>query len=109
MQILFNSDLNDKFKSLTIDDERKHMLTKIRHTKKGVVIKESDHHVLIAEFSNIVPEQKHDKNTDIYNLKNIECQKKFMEYTTNTKMLSSIFNSNNDLELVAQRFIKKIN
>ena len=60
-------------------------------TKHGVVKKESDHNVLIAEFTNTVPDNKSKNKIEIYNLKNAQCQKKFKEYTSNTKMLSSIF------------------
>ena len=43
------------------------------------------------------------------NLKNIECQRKFKEYTSSTKMLSSIFESSDDIDILAQRFMKKLN
>ena len=82
--VLFSSDLNNDFKSLIIDDERKHVLTKIKMTKHGVVKKESDHNVLIAEFTNTVPDKKCKKKIEIYNLKNAQCQRKFKEYTSNT-------------------------
>ena len=43
-----------------------------------------------------------------YNLMNKECQTKFKEYTSNTKMLSSVFNSDDDVEYLTQRLLKKI-
>ena len=94
---------------MIIDDKRKHVLTKITKTKNGVVKKESDHHVLITEFNNIVSMDKSKDKIEMYNLKNAACQKKFKEYTSNTKMLSSIFDSKDDLDILAQRFIKKLN
>ena len=45
----------------------------------------------------------------MFNIKNVECQKKFRDYTTNTQMLSSIFDSEDDLDILSQRFIKKLN
>ena len=45
----------------------------------------------------------------MFNLKNVECQKKFKEFTSNTQMLSSILDAKDDLELLSQRFIKKLN
>ena len=49
--LMFSSDLKKHFISLVIDDERRHVLTKIRHTKNGFVKKESDHNVLLSEFA----------------------------------------------------------
>ena len=93
---------------MLVDEDRKYVLTKIRKTKNGIVKKESDHHVLLAEFNNIVIEHNKIKH-EIYNIKNIECQKKFKQYTSNTKMLSSIFDSGDDINLLTQRFMKKLN
>jgi hypothetical protein len=105
--LLFSSDLQQHFTSLLIDEERKHVLTKIRNTKNGVVKKESDHHVLLSEFNNIMFTTNNTKH-DIYNLKNVECQKRFREYTSKTRMLSSIFNSSDDIDILAKRFLKKL-
>ena len=46
---MFSSEFRDHLKSLMIDEERRHVLTKIRKTKTGVVKKESDHNVLITK------------------------------------------------------------
>ena len=50
------------------------------------------------------------KNTkaEVYNLKNHECQKRFKEYTSNTNMLSSVFDSSEDINVITNRFIKKL-
>ena len=34
-----------------IDEERKHDLTSIRKSKKGVIVKESENNVIITEFN----------------------------------------------------------
>ena len=39
---------------------------------------------------------------------NKECQTNFEEYTSNTKLLSSVFNSDDDVEYSTQRLLKKI-
>jgi exonuclease III len=97
--VIFSNDLKDQFKSLRIDEDRKHVLTKIRKTKKGTIRKESDHNVLVTEF-----EMAHDANTnkkvELYNLKNAECQSIFKKYTSNTRMLSSVFDANEDLNIL---------
>ena len=73
-------------------------------TKHGVVKKESDHNVLITEFTNALPDNEHRTKVEIYNLKNSQCQKNFKEYTTNTRMLSSVFDAEEDLDILTQRF-----
>ena len=92
---------------MLVDEDRKYLLTKIRKAKNGIVKKESDHNVLLAEFNNIVIEHNKAKH-EIYNIKNIECQQKFKQYTSNTKMLSSIFDSCDDVNLLTQRCMKKL-
>ena len=106
--ILFSSDLKKQFKSLVIDEERKHVLTSIKQTKNGPVKKESDHNVLIAEFVCKINESDKKHKSEVYNLKNLECQKKFKKYTSNTKMLSSIFDSKDDINILVRRFMKKV-
>ena len=48
--LIFSHDIMNHFKSLLIDEARKHVLTRITNTKNGVVTKESDHNALVAEF-----------------------------------------------------------
>ena len=98
----------DSFKSLLIDEERKHVLTKIRKTKKGTVVKESDHNVLITEFNTSFISNKKNTKLELYNIKNSDCQEKFKAYTSNTNMLSSVFDSEEDLNILTKRFIKKL-
>ena len=66
--LLFSSDLQQYFTSLLIDEERKYVLTKINKTKNGVTKKESDHHVLLSEFKDIMFNTKTTKH-EIYYLK----------------------------------------
>ena len=107
--LIFSSDLNSDFESLIIDEARTHVLTRIKNTKNGPIKKESDHNALIAEFNRKVNEPEPEIKSEAYNLKNKECQNKFFLYTSNTKMLSSIFDSKDDLNILTQRFIKKLN
>ena len=104
--LMFSSDLQESFKTMMIDDQRKLVQSKIIQNKKGILVKESNHHALLAKFSNIAKSKTKTRN-ELYNLNNIECQKKFKIYTTNTKMLSSIFESNDDINILTQRFLKK--
>ena len=87
--VLFSSDLLKHFISMLIDESRKHVLTRIRKTKKGIHTKESDHNVLVSEFECKVKHDEDEETNELYNLKNKECQAEFKKYTSKTKMLSS--------------------
>ena len=106
--MLFSSDMNDSFESLLIDEDRKHVLTKIGKTTKGTIVKESDHNVLVSEFNTSYKSDKKTSKLELYNIKNHECQKRFKEYTSKTNMLSSVFDSDDDINILTQRFIKKL-
>ena len=106
--VIFSSELRNHFKSLIIDEERNHVLTKIRKTKNGFIKKESDHNILITEFACNFKISDKSSKVDVYNLKNPECQTKFKRYTSNTNMLSSVFNSKDDINIMVQRFLKKV-
>ena len=106
--LIFSNDLENNLESLVVDEARTHVLTKIVNTRKGVMKKESDHNVLIAKFNCVIEKPHKKKKHEVYNLKNAECQKKFHEYTSNTRMLSSIFDADEDLNILTKRFIKKL-
>ena len=55
----------------------------------------------------MLKECEEEEKYEIYNLKSKEGQEKFKEYTSNTKMLSSVFNSSDDINTITNRFIKK--
>ena len=85
------------------------MLTSIRRTKKGIVTKESDHNVILTTFKDKFNDSKNREKVHVYNLKNIDCQNKFKEYTSDTKMLSSVLDSREDINTLTNRLLKKIN
>ena len=49
--MLFSNDLENYFESLVVDEERRHVLTRIVNKKNRVTKKESDHNVLVAKFN----------------------------------------------------------
>ena len=106
--VLFSCDMMDNFKSLLINEKRKHVLTKIRKTIRGTVVQESDHNVLISEFNTTYNGDKKKTKVKLYNKKNPECEEKFRVYTSNTNMLSNVFDYEDNLNILTQRFIKKI-
>ena len=106
--VIVSSDIIKDVVSLEIDETKKHVLSRIRKTKKGTVKKESDHNFLITTFKSTFKNTKENKKTEMYNLKNKECQLKFKAYTSNTNMLSSVLNSEEDINVLTRRLIKKI-
>ena len=75
--VLFSQDLEKHFESMHIDEERKHVLTRIRKTKNGIKVKESDHNVLVSEFKCKVKHDPDKQVNEVYNLKNSDCQAEF--------------------------------
>ena len=106
--VLVSSDLIGHIESLEIDEDRRHVLTKIRKTKKGIIKKESDHNVLVTTFSDTFESSETKEKEEMYNLKNKECQKKFKMYTSYTHMLSSVLDSKEDINVLTDRLIRKI-
>ena len=106
--VLFSGDMLAHLVNIEIDENRKYVLTKVVNNKKGTRIQESDHNPIITEFKLQQKETKEDQKLELYNLRNKECQKKFKEYTTNTKMLSTVFDAEEDIDVLTKRFLKKL-
>ena len=81
------------------------MLTVIQSKKTGILIKESDHNVLLTELKNATSNKVDHKKVEVYNIKNKGCQEKFRGYTSHTKMLSSIFDSSDNINILTQKFL----
>ena len=108
--ILFSSDMLQHLVNIYVDEARKYVLTKVVKKKNGVKMQESDHNPIVAEFSLKVNQTKEDDKLEMYNLKNKECQRTFKGYTTNTKMLSTVFDTEEeDINVMTNRFLKKLN
>ena len=106
--VMFSADMKKHIKSMLVDEERLHVLTKVRKTKNGVKVKESDHNVIVTEFTCRVSKSESKADECVYNLKNKECQLKFKKYTSDTKMLSSTVDKEDDIDRVIERFMKKV-
>ena len=74
--IIFSQDMDDSYVSLNIDEEQKYSLTSCTMTKKGPVIKESDHNTLVCKFSFKYNPQNKKHKYEIFNFKDIEGLKK---------------------------------
>ena len=105
---MLSNDLSEELQSLEIDEQQNHVVTRITNTKKGVIIKENDHNILITELKCYLKTHKKKDKVEINNLKNTSCQKMFEKNTSETNMLSSIFYSDEDLNILTQRLLKKL-
>ena len=47
--ILFSKDMIENLVSIKIDENRKHVLSKVNNTKKGPKVQESDHNPILSE------------------------------------------------------------
>ena len=106
--LLYTDDLEEEFEEMKIDEEKKNVLTKVNLTKNEGKKKESDHNVLTAIFNCKFTVKEENEKEEIYNLKNHECQIKFKEYTNKGKMLSSVFDAEEELDILVKRFLKKL-
>ena len=109
--VIFSDDLKNEVESIVIDDERKHVLTRLTKTKKGVVKVESDHNVIFTNLKLTWDKKVREQRTEIFNLKNIECQKVFKEATTienNNHYLSSVFDEKDDINNLTEKFMKRL-
>ena len=80
------------------------------YEQNGSVRVESDHNVLISKFRFGWKQRRKQEKIQMYNLKNKQNQEKFRKKTSNNKYLSSAFDDENeDIELSAQKFIKRLN
>ena len=106
--VITDAYLENEVESLLVDEERKHILSKITKTKKGVNIKESDHHPLITKLRFTWSKHRKKDRTEIFDFKNRDRQAKFKDLTTQTNDLSKILMKNEDLNISTKKFIKRL-
>ena len=94
----------------SVDEGRKHVLSRIYKTNRGVKVEESDHNTIVTEFYCKISKNSNEKKVDVFDLKDKEGQAKFKACTSGTNLLSSIFdNENADIDILTNRLEKKIN
>ena len=97
---------------MIIDEERAYSLTKFSGKTGNKSIKESDHNTLILELSINWNTGVYDdkKRIEIFNYKNKDDFKKFIEITMINEDLDSLFNDeNHDIEIETQKWLKNVN
>ena len=106
--VLLSDDLVEDIKSITVDEERENVLTKIKKVKGEVTVIESDHNPIICELNFKNGKRISTERLEMFNLKNTECQSKFHEITTNTRILSNAFRKDENLNVSGNRFMKRL-
>ena len=107
--VIVCEDMEDMIRKVTIDEERKHILTRHTKTKYGVKVKESDHHTIITEISVKWNKKKNMKTVEIYNLKDKEGLKKFKDMTNKDSFLSEVFeDETKNISVKTKQFVKRL-
>ena len=107
--VIISSDLNNALESIKIDEERKHVLSKVVKNKNGETkVTESDYNIIQVSLDIKVNKTNVKEKCEIYNIKNQEGQIKFTKYTNKTNM-SKLFEDEQDLEVATGKFIKQVN
>ena len=108
--VIMSEDLSHDVESIIIDDQRKHVLTKITKTRKGITKTESDHNVIFSRFKLPWNKKMVKQRQELFNLKNEECQKVFRDATTNNNnYLSSVFDEDGDVNSKTEKFMRRLN
>ena len=85
----------EKVLKMTIDEDRKYVLTKFYKYKTKTSIVESDHNLMKLELVFKWNQKIKIDRKEIYNLRNIECQEEFTKNTSNNEKLIDVINKEN--------------
>ena len=102
--MLISEDLADLVEEIYIDSEGNHSMTKVTKTK---VVK-SDHNTIVTKINMTWNSHIKHQKTNIFNLKNKDCLKKFKETTSNNNYLSKIFDEEDDINHATKTLMKKL-
>ena len=107
--VLMSEDLAKNVTNILIDEEQKYALTRITQTKTGVVIKRSDHNVILTELSISWNNSYKKEKVEILNFKDKKCQETFEKETSKDNFLSSSFKSKGNLNKQTNVFLRRLN
>ena len=107
--LIISEDLKDFLEKLLVDEEREHELTKVMKNKGRNNTVLSDHNPMISNFTLKWNRKKKSKKIEMFNLKNNDGQSKFKNFTNTGICLSEVFDSNEDLNICTDKFIKRLN
>ena len=106
--VIVSKDMVNSIESVHIDEEKLKVLTSITHTKKGVVKQESDHNYIETKFNIKWTKKEKPQRLEIFNFKDKNGLKRFKEITEESTKLSSVFDTNDTIEVQSKRFLKEL-
>ena len=92
---------------MIIDEERKYFLTKYTKKKCNSFITESDHNPLIIDIDVFWNSKIKPDRTEIFNLRNAECQDSFFRHTNNSDILTKCL-INKDIRSGGRLWLKNL-
>ena len=101
--------LFSQVEEMFIDEERLHVLTKYATTKGIQKRSESDHNFLYAKFKIALQNANNKERLEVFNFKNLDCQKLFFAETSNIEQFDEIFLNDLNVEEQSQKLCKKLN
>ena len=106
--VLLSKDLVEELESIVIDKEKNNCLESMTDTKKGTIVKQSDHNTIVSKFKLKWNKTIKKHREEHFNLKNKENQIKFNKITSQ-KILSKVVKKDGDAQSVTKRFLKRLN
>jgi hypothetical protein len=92
---------------MQIDEDRNMVLTKFHKNGGQTVVTESDHNPLELELDISWNTKIIQKRTEVYNLRNIECQKNFLKFTNESNILTNCL-INKDISTGGKLWMKNL-
>ena len=107
--VIVSDDMREFVSELIIDEEKNHTITGYMKSKNGPKVFESDHMTIITKFNLKWRKNLQKDRVEMFNLKDFSCQKKFFELTSSSDFLSSVFDTEDDVDKSVDRFLKRLN
>ena len=105
--VLISNTLSEHIESIHTDEERTHVLTK--NVKVGKMVKhiESDHNIINTKL-NIAWNKSERTVLEVFKYKDAKALKHFKDETSKTTELTKIANMNKPIEVVVNKFVKRL-
>ena len=101
-------DLYKNVHSLIIDEDRKYVMARFYKTKNKTTCIESDHNPLILELKFGFDQKIKKERKEIFNVRNLENQKKFKELTSNRPNLIKMLSKSDNIYSGGRKWMKEV-
>ena len=99
--------LYQKIQQMTIDEERRFVLSRFYKTKNAIKCVESDHNLLILQLRLGWDQKIKSERKEIYNLRNMEGQKVFKQLSSNNPNFIKVL-SNDNISSGGRKWLKEV-